>query len=56
MDTRKPQPTAIDPKQAQAADTKPGAAVDIADSDTVNPALVKQYTGELNNNPRNTDL
>lgn len=41
---------------AEAADTKPGIAVDIADDDKVTPAEVKQYTKELNNNPRNNEL
>ncbi len=31
----------------------PGAAIDAADRDAVTPALEKQYTRTLNNNPRN---
>lgn len=31
----------------------PGAAVDRADNEEATPALEKQYTSELNNNPRN---
>lgn len=53
-------PTKADDKKhdkvAEGADTKPGIAVDIADDDKVTPAEVKQYTKELNNNPRNNDL
>ena len=33
----------------------PGVAVDIADDNKVTDCLEKQYTKELNNNPRNTD-
>lgn len=33
----------------------PGAAIDAADNDVVTPALEKQYTRSLNNNPRNSD-
>lgn len=31
----------------------PGAAIDAADGEKVTPCLEKQYTRELNNNPRN---
>lgn len=31
----------------------PGAAIDAADNDKENRCLEKQYTKELNNNPRN---
>lgn len=31
----------------------PGAAIDAADGEKVTPFLEKQYTKELNNNPRN---
>lgn len=33
----------------------PGAAVDRADGEKVTPALEKQYTRSLNNNPRNSE-
>ena len=33
----------------------PGAAINTADDDAVNPELVKERTSTLNNNPRNTD-
>lgn len=33
----------------------PGATVDNADKDTVDPKLVKQETKNLNNNPRDND-
>lgn len=33
----------------------PGAAVDNADNQQVNECLEKQYTRELNNNPRSND-
>lgn len=32
----------------------PGAAIDAADGDQVTEKLEKQYTCELNNNPRNS--
>lgn len=31
----------------------PGAGIDAADNNEVTPALEKQYTKSLNNNPRN---
>ena len=34
----------------------PGATVDNADKDTVDPTLVKQETKILNNNPRDNDI
>ena len=34
----------------------PGAAVDSADDNAVDPALVRERTCTLNNNPRNTDM
>lgn len=37
----------------KAAASMPGVAVDIADDEKVTPSAVKQYTKELNNNPRN---
>ncbi|MCM1518338.1 MAG: hypothetical protein NC117_06840 [Pseudoflavonifractor sp.] len=37
----------------EAAASMPGVAVDIADDEKVTPSAVKQYTKELNNNPRN---
>lgn len=36
-------------------DSLPGVAVDKADEDRVSPALVKERTKTLNNNPRNND-
>ncbi len=40
---------------AEAAQTKPGVAVDIADNDRTSPEMVKEDTAELNNNPRNNE-
>lgn len=41
-------------KDATANEQKyPGAAIDKADGGNVTPELEKQYTRELNNNPRN---
>lgn len=34
-------------------DIYPGLDIDKADEDKVSPELVKQWTSELNNNPRN---
>lgn len=34
----------------------PGAAVDAAQDDKVTEKMEKQYTRELNNNPRNSDM
>jgi len=34
----------------------PGAAIDRADDDKVNPCMVKEDTAMLNNNPRNGDM
>ncbi|MBD5238892.1 MAG: hypothetical protein HDS64_03855 [Bacteroidales bacterium] len=31
----------------------PGASIDASDNDQVNACLEKQYTKDLNNNPRN---
>lgn len=36
-------------------DTLPGVAVNTADSDKVDPCLVRERTRTLNNNPRNDD-
>jgi hypothetical protein len=37
-------------------DKYPGVDINKADKDKVNPKLVKQWTKEINNNPRNNDL
>lgn len=42
--------------QTTAADTKPGASVDVADNDRRDHRLEKQDTEMLNNNPRNNDM
>lgn len=39
----------------QAREDLPGASINAADKDKVSPELVKERTGTLNNNPRNTD-
>lgn len=39
----------------RAAEDYPGAAINVADSQKSDPALVKERTKTLNNNPRNTD-
>ena len=40
----------------EAAKTKPGVAVNIADSDKVDARMVKDETAELNLNPRSEKL
>lgn len=39
----------------KAVDDLPGVAVDVADDETVDSALVKERTRDINNNPRDTD-
>lgn len=43
------------PKNKPAADLYPGASIDKADREKVDPKLVKQETRILNDNPRDND-
>ncbi len=43
-------------QEENAADRFPGAAVDYADSERVDPKMVKRDVKNLNNNPRNNKL
>ena len=52
MDTNKTKT----PKDVKATDLYPGAATDYADSERVNPEMVKRDVKNLNNNPRNNKL
>ena len=45
----------LDSEIRKAADEMPGVAVNIADDEAVDPALVKERTKTINNNPRDTD-
>lgn len=48
MDTKKE----LDEKALQ---DYPGAAIDVADKDKVDPALVKERTATINDNPRSDE-
>lgn len=41
---------------AEAQREYPGAQIDCADDNKVNPKMVKEDVKDLNNNPRNNDL
>lgn len=52
MDTNK----TTTPQEVDPADRFPGAAIDYADSERVDPEMVKRDVKNLNDNPRNNKL